>query len=368
MAHFRQKRSCKKGSILVFSLILMSIVLVSAISVMSTTIIGQNIAAVTDDSTIAFQAADSGAEQAFLEFRKNRIAILNQFSGGTCSGGVVTVNNLGINSRASYELLFYDADGAQVGDCAVSTDTIQSAKSIGYYGKAIRAVEIAVSIPSDNITNGLVAHWPFDMEASRDFEDVVSSYNGTTSGGATTTSAGTVPVGSGVLLLDGVDDFVRIPLSSSSALNFADNEDYTISLWAYIDTTANRQSALFRNSGYSLFYDNGGSEWEYQGIDSNTSVSSGQWYHIVLWQSGSTGTRGIYVNGTLAQDGASFDSDNSNDIFFGVQDDGVIRKSYFGGKIDDVRIYDRALDLTEILILCENNFDGNTPVSGVSCG
>jgi len=352
----------KRGSVLIFTLILMSLALMSAIGIMSTTIIEQNIASVTDDSTVAFQTADTGAEQAFHEFRKDRIATLNDFTGTSCSGGRVSATNVDGVAGASYDINFYKEDGSRVTSCSADTKPIRAARVTGYFGKAVRAVEIAVSVPTDDITSGLVAHWPFDS----DMDDVKGGHNGRAYGGAHISTSGS-PVGAGMLVLDGSNDYVRV--NASTDLNFSENDSYTISLWVQFDSTSGKQSVLHKRLGYSL--ESNGNRWSYQGLSPSSStypIQSGTWYHIVLWQDGSTVSRGIYINGTLAKDASAIAADVSKKLYFGAQDVGGTLSRYFGGKIDDVRLYNRALDLTEILVLCQNEFDGNTPVSGVTCG
>ncbi len=353
----------KRGSVLIFTLILMSLALMSAIGIMSTTIIEQNIASVTDDSTVAFQTADTGAEQAFHEFRKDRIATLNDFTGASCSGGRVSATNVDGVAGASYDINFYKEDGSRVTSCSADTKPIRAARVTGYFGKAVRAVEIAVSVPTDDITSGLVAHWPFDS----DMGDVKGGHNGRAYGGAHISTSGS-PVGAGMLSLDGTNDYVVVPRDSD--FNFSENDSYTITFWVYFDSVSGKQAPLHKRLGYYLESNN--IQWDYQGITPNISrfrIDAGKWYHVVLWQDGDTRSRALYINGKRAKQKASIRASRNKMIYFGVADvGGSYLTRYFGGKIDDVRIYNRALSPIEILVLCQNEFDGNTPVSGVTCG
>ena len=70
------------------------------------------------------------------------------------------------------------------------------------------------------------------------------------------------------------------------------------------------------------------------------------WAFVTVVQDGVAGTRKIYVNGVLANSDASPAAANgtgSCDIGYGN-----ISDEYFGGKIDDVRIYNRALTANEV--------------------
>ncbi len=356
----------KRGSVLVFSLILLSIVLLSALSIMSTTIIGQNVASVTDNSTIAFQVADTGAEQAFHEFRKKRIKRLSNFSGAHCSNGIVTATNINGIPHTRYEILFRKEDGTRVTSCNADTKDIRSAHSTGYYLNAVRAVEVSISLPTDNVNDGLVAHWTFDTNMN----DATSNHHdGAARNGAHIThSSSNVVVGSGALVLDGSNDYVVIPRSSD--FNYSENDNYSISFWVRFNSASGWQAPLHKRFGY--FLESDGVQWNYQGLTPSTSqfrITPGKWYHVVLWQSGSTGSRALYINGKRADQKASIRASRNKMIYFGAEDaGGSFLTKFFGGIIDDVRFYNRAITVEEIKILCENTFDGGNTPSGVTCG
>ncbi len=335
----------------------------SAIGIMSTTIIEQNVASVTDDSTVAFQVADAGAEQTLHEFRKDRIGTLDAFNPGNCSNGRVTLMDVNGVSGARYTVSFYDENGNRVAHCSDSTVNIHSAQSVGRYGKAIRSVEFAVNVPMDDITSGLIAQWSFDSDMS----DPIGNHNGVAHGDASIVHSGEA-VGHGALNLDGNGDYVQI--SKSNDFDFTHNEDYTISFWIYPTTVSGKHTALYKDNGYYLRTED--QQWNYQGLTPSTtdvSVVANQWQHVVLWQSGATGSRAFYINGKLFDDGgvASIDANNPEDLFIGIENVGIL-KDAFQGKIDDVRIYNRALTQEEIIILCKNEFAGESTPGGVTCG
>lgn len=342
--------------------------MMSAFGIISTTIIEQNIAAVSDDSTVAFQTADTGAEQAFYELRNRRIATLDEFDGATCSGGTVTATGVNGVSNAVFEISFYDEGGDAVTGCGSTsgaTDVIRSAKSIGYFGKAVRAVEIAVSVPTDDIEPD-VSYWTFDG----DLEDDTGTHDANPYGGISTTSTGTIPVdglaGAEVLSFNGTDEYASI--GSSADFDFTDSDSYTISLWVWFDSVSGDQAIISKHLGFTLESD--GDNWIYQGLTASTpAIETGRWYHVVLWQDGGAGTRALYVDGSLVNDNASIDADDNEDIYLGVRNAGSVLTDFFDGKIDDMRFYGDALDYNEIIILCENDFDNNSGhPEGVTCG
>ena len=75
------------------------------------------------------------------------------------------------------------------------------------------------------------------------------------------------------------------------------------------------------------------------------------WYHLVVIQNKETGGRGYlksYINGVLAGsvENISFSSGGGGDLWFGAR--GSQGDSFFVGRLDDIRIYNRALSAAEI--------------------
>ncbi|MDP4008875.1 MAG: LamG domain-containing protein, partial [bacterium] len=88
----------------------------------------------------------------------------------------------------------------------------------------------------------------------------------------------------------------------------------------------------------------------------NTYASS-QWHHVVFVNTGVAGEQKIYVNGVddsevTASETSSFSYTGPHSIRLGRR--GVCNDSYRNGKIDDVRIWNRALSSTEIQMLYDS--------------
>ncbi|MBI3179764.1 MAG: LamG domain-containing protein [Deltaproteobacteria bacterium] len=83
---------------------------------------------------------------------------------------------------------------------------------------------------------------------------------------------------------------------------------------------------------------------------SGTTLPTNAWVHLgVTWD----GTRKrLYVNGVLLADRATEPNDaDDHDILIGADENSGVAGFYFGGSIDEVRIYDRALTPAEVAIL-----------------
>jgi|13_taG_2_1085334.scaffolds.fasta_scaffold09005_5 hypothetical protein len=159
---------------------------------------------------------------------------------------------------------------------------------------------------------------------------------------------------------DGSNDY--IDLGTSSTLN--PTSALTISVWIYINgagtgglpsiyssskdsTGASGGIALAYTSNKIRFYldKTGSSSWVF--AESNSTVSTGQWYHLAGIWNGSTVT--LYVNGTAQTTTGSATTIGYNTDFPAAI--GKYSSNYFQGLIDDISLFDSALsgpDITKI--------------------
>gem|GEM_PF-867198 len=88
----------------------------------------------------------------------------------------------------------------------------------------------------------------------------------------------------------------------------------------------------------------------------NPLVQLDQWYSVVWTSDGST-TK-IYVNCQLMQSAplGAFTFSNRDDLFFGRMNDSQY-PYWLSGDLDEIRIYDRALSLDEVRVLCDRKQD-----------
>lgn len=103
-----------------------------------------------------------------------------------------------------------------------------------------------------------------------------------------------------------------------------------------------------------VFHDSDGSSQWYDCM-SGTDLSIDRWHHICVTDRG--GSIRMYLNGALdesSNDGYGIPSDIPAGINIGRVDYG----SYFNGSMDDIRIYNRALDAEEVADLHENGLWG----------
>jgi len=211
---------------------------------------------------------------------------------------------------------------------------------------ALLAGPIAGSVRAE-----LVGHWPLNEGAGVTANDT-SGYNnhGTLKNGPKWVAGALGQA----LELDGVDDFVEIPHSDSLTVS----KEVTVTAWIratqYTGTTGAEYQGIVAKSNsprsYSLYlYSSGSLHFSTNGVGtmSTTKVPLNEWAHVAAEIVG--GTQKYFINGVAAGvDGTGVTLPGASD-----QANVVIGKTWessreFYGRIDDVRIYNNALDLNGV--------------------
>jgi hypothetical protein len=207
-----------------------------------------------------------------------------------------------------------------------------------------------------NLSRGLVSHWKFDEGSETTAYDSAGDNHGTIYGAQWTTGQ----IG-GALDFDG-DDGVYVEPSAGvgSPLNIY-NADLTISAWArirgegrsivarakelYITYKLGTFAGVSAYSAHINTYKQGPGHWI---LHTDEILSPDTWYHLVGVFDRSTGTGYVYVNGAEEAQGTIGANPLSNDATTKIGCRNSTGDQAFDGSIDDVRIYNRALNAEEI--------------------
>jgi hypothetical protein len=204
-------------------------------------------------------------------------------------------------------------------------------------------LNIISPIPNYLPTNGLVGWWPFNGNAN---DESGNGNNGTVNGATLTTDRNG---NSGkAYSFDGVDDYIK-----TSNISFANNVDYTISLWVNLSVAYSSgypqhyliSNAVLSNGAYlNTDYD----ENQF-GCNSTFSTNTiGNWHHYLAVKSGNNYTL-LIDNITIGtQSNCNTNFRNGFPLFFG---NSSINTEFTNGKIDDIAIYNRALTQQEVTAL-----------------
>jgi hypothetical protein len=204
--------------------------------------------------------------------------------------------------------------------------------------------------------NSPIAHWTFDETSGTVAHDSAGSYNGSVSGATWTTGK----VG-GALSFDGINDYVNC--GDIAALEFGNN-NFTIAFWFNISAIGAKLSLVSKYNIYgrqwlsdvrqdgSLAFATYSKDNTYSGVgvvDTTAPVSSvGQWIHCAIARQGSQ--MNLYVQGSYYETSNCYGTltGYSTPVTIGALLDYGSPYNCFNGKIDDVRVYDYALNANEV--------------------
>ena len=258
--------------------------------------------------------------------------------------GTIVLNNSGdsgINAAASS---VFKVSGGVLR--TTGTNPLGGAQNLTLAGGRIAITgELAVGVAPINPK----AHWAFDENAELIAADQQGVSNGFLSGFAADDSQWVPGVLGGALHFDGVDD--QVDAGYAPFLN-----DYTVSMWVKADSVDNASGddSVFA-SGDSLYVvdafqiDVGqasGGTYEFSGAaDIAMGPVEAGWVHLAVSYDYNAGQVTTYYNGQPAGSGSDITNTRIDSYLFGVN---RAKDQFFAGSIDDMRIYDRVLDPTEI--------------------
>jgi hypothetical protein len=205
----------------------------------------------------------------------------------------------------------------------------------------------------------LAAYWNFEEGTGTIAYDSASDNDGQLMNGPVWT-AGYI---NGGLSFDGVNDYINVP--DDPSLRFTQSSSFSICQWVKPSTGGYFLSKMRANGARNVFGYQASwhSIYKYfsfvveQSYIMNTIVSTpndsapaGSWYHVsYVYQNRSMK---IYLNGQLSASGTFTGSTGTTspdkNMTIGVRSYDSIFEMYFGGTLDDIRIYNRALTDTEV--------------------
>lgn len=207
---------------------------------------------------------------------------------------------------------------------------------------------------------GLISYWKADTNGS--FPDAHGSNNGTING-ATYTASGKI---NGAYSYGGDGDY--IDLNSSTIMDVDTTEAKTFAFWVYPDTATSTtygfilSNRAVGNKGIAISFFTKNSFSTYlkdtsgNGMWTTTfAIAGNTWYHLaIVVDRGGTNNVLTYVNGTLEETdsmaGLSADIDTAVNAWLGWCPEKAADQK-FGGKIDEIGIWNRVLIQSEITTL-----------------
>jgi len=283
---------------------------------------------------------------------QTEIYINGKADNGTDTG---TIANLGNLSNAVAFDIGAESDNGNPFDGKID--------DVRVYGSALPANEISrlyqTTVPGNPVDTGLVGHWTFDGndvnwgDTGLEIKDVSGKGNHGAASGLTTASVTPGKLGQG-MSFDGTGNYVSAPSSTTFT-------DLSVSAWVYPTITLGAdQYRPIAGKGiltFFLAYYCNSTNCIYQVNLTNSNCFSigttgrqlNTWHHVVLTFNDAANRFDVYEDGVaVAMDtntcASSFSVDSSS-LNIGTS---AWSGTYFIGKIDDVRVYNRTLSVPEI--------------------
>jgi hypothetical protein len=151
----------------------------------------------------------------------------------------------------------------------------------------------------------------------------------------------------------GFGDRVVVPHAADIA--FTGSASYTVSAWVHVPSGQWGSKGLFvksydRPPYYGLWIDSK-KKWIYSagGEKITGPAAESGWRHVALVQDAGSRKRHLYIDGALKKSGNAKTSNGTGDLVFGR----ASTFEDFNGKIDEVKIFNRALSSSEIGALAD---------------
>ncbi|OGF27175.1 hypothetical protein A2303_06340 [Candidatus Falkowbacteria bacterium RIFOXYB2_FULL_47_14] len=240
-----------------------------------------------------------------------------------------------------------------------SADQIKQDYSAGLAGvKSNTGVSAAFGGASDKwLTDGLVGYWKFDEAVGRydddnGFEDAIDSSGNGFNGDANFNASTTAGKFGNAAVFDENNDVVN---TAGPVVG----DDYTVSFWMHTnDETGGPHALVGDTTGYIVlyYYDNSSSvcNWNSSisfayGLENHCvgTVAVGEWNHVIVVNN--NGNAKYYINGI--ESGSTEETPGFTVSTFGHDNSGSPNE--FNGRLDEVRIYNRAFSPDEVRKLYE---------------
>lgn len=222
---------------------------------------------------------------------------------------------------------------------------------------------LVITLLAQSLSDGLIAYYPFNGNANDESEN---DFHGIVHNAVLTTNRNGVP--NSAYSFDGIDDYIQV--LHDDALNL--ETDFSISLWTEVSDvqeaengindiirkwTGNAEGYPFGISYLNPLADDAKEDrilyarYDGQLCDNvlethSVTVTNNTFIHVVMIKEG--GTIRHYLNNEMVAevtDPTTCTTANTADITIGCRGN-LVR--FFKGKIDDIRIYDRALTKNEV--------------------
>ncbi|MBN2565941.1 MAG: fibronectin type III domain-containing protein, partial [Candidatus Eisenbacteria bacterium] len=217
------------------------------------------------------------------------------------------------------------------------------------------------------LSSGLVGHWRLGETSGTVAADSSGNGNAGTLSGADFVDCSVAGAIGGAVHLDGTGDIITI----GNEPVFDIGGQITVAAWIKVNSFTAAWQAIVtkgdsawrvaRNDSLDTLKFNCNGLAGATGVVSATSVADGEWHHVAGVYDGSS--LRIYVDGLLDALAVASGSIAANDFPVVIGANAEMDGREWGGDVDDVRVYDRALSAGEVALLYGQAGDSTPPAA-----
>jgi len=213
-------------------------------------------------------------------------------------------------------------------------------------------------IDEPDLLNSLVAYYPFNGNAT---DESGTGNNGVVNNATLTTDRFGNP--NSAYSFNGSNSYIEVPDNASM-----ESQNVTLAAWVEYDqlpTSSHVVAGKSQCTSYLQSY----TIWVGQDINAASANTSswisvlgatrppaGTWFHVVYVFDDENNVEKMYINGQEVASAPATSSINYDDrpFMIGAEWEFCVRNYFFNGKIDDVRLYNRALSAAQILLMYQD--------------
>ncbi len=344
---------------------------------------GQNMVAAAPNSAPVntvpgAQTTNEDTALVFSTANGNAITINDADAGGNPVEVTLSVTNGTLTLGSVSGLTFVSGDGTAdttitvrgtIASINTALNGLSYTPTANYNGSAtLTLATLDSTLVSLNIDSSLKGRYTFDNSGDLGNDSSpVGAYDGTVSGASSVNDA----TRGNVLSFDG-NDYVQI------AGHYGNPANVTLAAWVNLtaqdtngaDVISLGDSVVLRLDdiihGTTLSWSQGGGIWNY--ADTNIDLAGTGWHHVAASFDDTNNTVTVYIDGTAMATAATTSSISYTlgaNSFIGKHGNGETTFD-FNGKIDDARVYNRALSATEIASLADDLSLTDTDTVGIT--
>ena len=276
------------------------------------------------------------------------------------AGFTSAVEGISIGWRRSTNNKFFNGS---IDEVAIYNSALDAATILQHYNNGLQNTGYCGTIPPPVAAcpQELISYWKLDETSGSTYADYVGTNNATSSNLPTSTT-GRV---NGAQLFNGTSNSITAP--RIAAYDFAVNTSFTFEAWVKHPTgsISNEEIIMerkpssgalainlkFDSSPYAKFSVRNNNYAEIFWVQGTTSLLDNNWHHVVGVRDASTNQLKIYVNGVLENTTSASYTSGFTSVNEGIS---IGRRSstnnkFFNGSIDEVAVYNSALDAATIL-------------------